>query len=160
MTIKLAPPPLQVPGDFLTDKTKSSFFSGLINTIYQLWNATYALRSQVKIKTTDATVTGLVRIPIANDTTMMVTAHIVARRTGGTSGSNGDSAWYVLTGAYKNINGVLTGLGVAYLLAGEDQAGWAVAFSTCWENIVVVVTGASGNNITWEGMVSTYVVGA
>lgn len=160
MTIKLNPPPLQVPGAFLQDKSVAAFFNGLLNTIYQLWNAVYAIRAAVKIKTTDATPTGLIRVKVPNNKTVMIQAHIVARRTGGGSGATGDSAFYVLTGAYKNISGVLTGIGSPNLIGGEDQAGWDVGFTSSATDAVVLVTGAAGNDVTWEGTVSAYEVGS
>jgi hypothetical protein len=149
-----------MPPDFASDSLKNSFFSSLINTIYQLWTTVYNIRSRVKATTTNATVTSVIRIPIKAGTTVMVQAHIVARRTGGSAGSAGDSAFYVLTGAYKNIGGTLTGIGTPDLYGGEDQAGWNVGFSSSGENIVVTVLGAANNNITWECTFSTFVVGA
>lgn len=160
MTLKLNPPPLQVPSDFAKDKEKGAFFGGMINTLYQLWTAFYESQQKVKVKTTDASLTGLLRFPLADGKTIMISARIVALRTGGSAGAVGDSAWYVLDGAYKNIAGVLTGIGSPNLYGGEDQAGWNVGFSTSGTEVVVVVTGAANNEITWEGTVSTYVVGA
>lgn len=160
MTISLSPPPLQVPTEFAADKLKAAFFNTLINTLYQVWTAVYGLQTKVKIKTTDATVTGLLRIDLQTDKTVMIDAHIVARRTGGTLGANGDSAWYRLTGAYKNIAGTLTGVGTPSLVGGEDQAAWNVGFTSAGLSATVTVTGAAGNEITWEGTVSAYYVGA
>lgn len=160
MTITLNPPPLQVPGAFLQDKQQSSFFSGLLNTIYQLWTAVYGIRAKAKVKTTDNTPTAMLRIGVNNNRTVMLQAYIVARRTGGAAGVEGDSAFYVLTGAYKNVNGVLTGIGSADLIAGKDQAAWAVGFSTLGTDAIIIVTGEIANDITWEGAVSTYEVGA
>lgn len=160
MTISLAPPPLQVPGDFATDKVKNAFFSGLLNTIYQLWTSVYSIRLQADIETTDATVTGLVRVDVPAGKTVMVQARVVARRTGGTSGTEGDSAFYVATGAYKNVGGVLTGIGTPQLYGGEDQAGWEVSFSSSGQFLVVTVKGAANNVVKWEGTISSYTVGA
>lgn len=160
MTISLAPPPLQVPPDFAVDKLKGAFFGGLINTLYQLWTTVYGIRTTAKVKTTDATVTGLIRVSVPTNKTVMIDAVVVARRTGGSSGTAGDSAWYRLTGAYKNIAGTLTGVGSPNLISGEDQAGWDVGFSSTGEFAVVTVTGAANNDITWEGTFSTYTVGA
>lgn len=160
MSITLNPPPLQIPPDFMQDEFKRGFFGGLINTLYQIWTALYGIRLNVKVKTTDNTSTGIIRIPVPAGKTVMIQATVVARRTGGVSGSDGDSAWYQLTGAYKNIAGVLTGIGTPNLIGGEDQSGWDLVFSTSSQDAVVAVVGAVGNDITWEGMVSTYTVGA
>lgn len=160
MTLRLNPPPLQVPADLLSDKPKRAFFSTLLNTIYQIWNALYAIRTQVKVKTTDASVTAILRTRVIDGKTAMIQAHIVARRNGGTSGAAGDSAFYVLTGAYKNIGGTLTGVASPHLIGGEDQAAWNVGFTTSGGEAVVTVTGAANNDITWEAAVSVYEVGA
>lgn len=160
MTLKINPPPLIVPKTFAQDKEAAAFFGGLLNTIYQLWTATYSIRFTAKVKTTDATTTALIRTNIDNNKTVMLVANIVARRTGGVSGTNGDSAFYTLTGAYKNIAGVLTGIGTANKISGEDQAGWDVGFTSSGLSAIVIVTGAVGNDITWEGTISAYEVGA
>ena len=160
MTIKLNPPPLQVPPSFLSDKLTSSFFSGLLNTIYQMWNALYAIRVTARVTTTDATVTSLLRTNVANGKTVMVQAAIVARRTGGTLGADGDSAFYVLTGAYKNVNGVLTGIAAPNLYGGEDQVAWNVGFTTSGTDVIVTVAGDAGNNVTWEGSINVTEVGS
>lgn len=160
MAIRLAPPPLQVPQQFLQDKQSVSFFNGLLNTIYQLWTAVYGIRNNNTVTTHDATVTAVMQIAIANDTTMMVDAKIAARRTGGASGATGDSAFYNLTGAYKNVGGALTGIGTPVLDGGEDQSAWNVGFSANGQNIVITVLGAAGNDIIWNATASTYVAGA
>ena len=160
MSLSLSPPPLQIPQAFAQDKSISAFFTGLINTIYQLWTAVYGIRYKAKITTTDDTVTGLVRTTIDSGKTVMLQAYVVARRTGGSSGTDGDSAFYVLTGAYKNVSGTLTGIGSANLISGEDQAGWDVGFTSSGSDAIVTVKGAVDNNITWEGTLSTYVVGS
>jgi hypothetical protein len=160
MVSSVNPPPLQVPAVFLKDKLSATFFSGLIQTIYQLWTQTYSIRLKTKVLTTDATITSIIRVPVPSGKTVMITAEIVARRTGGTAGANGDSAWYRLSGAYKNIGGVLTGIGTPSLFGGEDQAAWNVGFSSNAQDALVTVVGAANNNITWEATVSTYEVGA
>lgn len=161
MATKANPPPLQVPPQFLKDKLMQSFFGALIQTIYQLWTATYQIRTQVKVLTTDATVTAILRTPIDTGHTTMIQANIVARRTGGSGGGTvGDSAWYQLAGAYKNIGGVLTGIGSPTLTGGEDVAAWNVGFSTSGNEALVTVLGEAGVDITWEASVSVYDVGA
>lgn len=160
MTLTLNPPPLQIPKAFAAEKESASFFSGLINTLYQVWTELYSIRTKVTTKTTDATTTSALRIGIPTDRTMLIEARIVARRTGGGSGATGDSAWYVMKAGFKNIAGTLTQIGSTDLVSGENQAGWNVGVQTSGNNAVIVVLGAAGNNITWESTVSTYTVGA
>lgn len=160
MTNSVNPPPLQIPPEFANDKLKNSFFSGLINTLYQLWTSVYGLRTSYKITTTDDSATAALRVPVQTGKTTMIIAYIVARRTGGEAGTEGDSAWYRLEGAYKNVNGTLTGVGSPGLYGGEDQATWDFYFTAGNGEVVVTAKGAIDNNITWEGAASTYVVGA
>lgn len=160
MTIRLSPPPLQIPPEFVKNKVTTAFFTGLLNTIYQLWTAVYGIRTEAKVKTTDATATGILRVRVDEGKTTMIQAFIVARRTGGSAGANGDSAFYVLTGAYKNIAGTLTGIGTPNLIGGEDQGAWSVGFTTSGQEAVVIVQGALNNDVTWVATVSAYVVGA
>lgn len=160
MTLRLSPPPIKVPPEFGNNKSVAAFFNTLLNTLYQLWTAVYSLRQTGKVSTTDATVTSLMRVQVPLNKTVMIQANIVARRTGGSSGTNGDSAWYQLTGAYKNISGTLTGVGATGLIGGEDQAAWNVGFTNSGSDAVVIVTGAANNNISWEGSMEVFVVGA
>lgn len=156
----ISPPPLQVPPEFQQSKLQQSFFTALINTIYQLWTATYSIRTTARVETTDNAVTPLIRVEVPIGRTVMLDAKIVARRTGGAAGAEGDSAFYSLTGAYKNIGGVLTGIGAPILSSGEDQTNWNVGFSNSSIFAVVTVAGETDNEITWEGTLSTYIVGS
>lgn len=160
MTLRLAPPPIQVPPQFTQDKSIAAFFNSLLNTLYQIWVAVFAIRFSGQVKTTDATQTGLLRVEVPLNKTVMIDAVVVARRTGGSSGTNGDSAFYNFTGAYKNIGGVLTGIGTPGLTGGEDQAAWDVVFTDSGGFAIVAVIGAAGNDITWEGTAYTYTVGS
>ena len=57
------------------------------------------------VLTTDATVTTLKTIPIALASVVRIWVEATAVRTGGSAGTAGDSAGYVLTGTYKNNSG-------------------------------------------------------
>lgn len=161
MVASVNPPPLQVPPAFLQDKLMQAFFSGLINTIYQLWTTTFSIRVKTKVLTTDASITAALRVPISDGHSTMITAYIVAKRTGGAgAGAVGDTAWYQLMGCYKNIGGVLTGIGSPSLIGGEDVAAWNVGFSFSGDEALVTVLGEAGVNITWEVTASTYDAGA
>lgn len=161
MASTVSPPPIQVPPQFMQDRLMQAFFNGLISTIYQLWTTTYGIRSKSKVLTTDATTTAVLRVPIADGHSTMIVGYIVARRTGGSgAGTVGDTAWYQLMGCYKNIGGVLTGIGSPSLIGGEDAAAWNVGFSSSSNEAIVTVTGEASVDITWESTVSTYDVGA
>lgn len=159
MSLPVSPPPMQTPSQFTSDKQTAAFFNSLINTIYQLWEAEYGRGTSVRVTTEDATQTAMLRVSISEGTTTMIDAKIVARRTAG-DGSEGDSAFYHLQGAYKNVGGVLTGIGTPIIESGEDVASWTVGFSSSSNYAIVIVQGAANTDVTWEGEISAYTVGS
>lgn len=104
---------------------------------------------QNKVTTTDATQTTIATIPIPASTTVMIEARVVARRTGGSSGSAEDSAAYIVSGCYKNVGGTATEVGEGGMFTAEDQATWACTFNVSGSNALLQVTGAANNNISW-----------
>jgi hypothetical protein len=108
---------------------------------------------QNRAATTDATVTTLHTFATASNTSYLITAHVIARRTGGTAGSASDSASYMLAWGVKNAAGTVTAIGgaaVTNLHTAEDQAGWAATLDIDTTNVRVRVTGAADNSITWH----------
>lgn len=159
MSLSVSPPPMQVPAAFTKDKQSASFFNSLISTIYQLWTSEYSRGISAKVNTTDNTQTAMLRIPIDEGKTTAINAIIVARRTSG-DGSDGDSAFYTMTGAYKNVGGTLTGIGSVLNDGGEDVSGWAVGLSSVGSYAVVIVQGAVDTDITWVGEINAITVGS
>jgi hypothetical protein len=158
MTI-LNPVPLRPPAALMQDKEMAAFFDGLLRTVYQTFSIVKDLDYSQKTQTTDATTTALQRIVIPEDRTVYVDARVVARRTGGSSGSAGDSAWYRKQAGFKNIGGTVSLIASIVTDQGEDQAGWDCGFSVSGNRAVLVGTGAADNNITWESRVSVLEVG-
>lgn len=104
--------------------------------------------------TTDATVTTINTIAVAATTTVMIEAHVRARRTGGTSGTAEDAAGYIIAGTYKNVAGTATLVGaVSADYTAEDQAGWDATLTASGGNVLLRVTGAANNNVTWHSTV-------
>jgi len=103
------------------------------------------------LRTTDATVTTLHTETIPVDTSVCVSGYVVARRTGGASGAANDGAAYRVEFLAKNTAGTaaLIGSGTVTVL-GESQAGWDCTLSATGGTILVQVTGAAGNNVTWN----------
>lgn len=102
------------------------------------------------VATTDATPTTLATVPVATNTTAVITATVVARRTGGVSGTTGDGAGYSLWIVAKNIAGTVTIIAQGKTFSGEDQPAWDAGGVASSTNIVVQVTGAAANNISWS----------
>lgn len=60
------------------------------------------------LATTDATITTIYTLPVPTDKTIAFKATFVARRTGGTSGANGDGGSYTIEGSVINASGTVT----------------------------------------------------
>jgi hypothetical protein len=103
------------------------------------------------INTTDATQTTLHTIPITSGRTYFIESAIIARRTGGASGTADDGASYVRRATYTTKSGTVTLMGSVQTIGtdAEDQAGWDVTFAVSGANVLIRVTGASANNVTW-----------
>lgn len=113
----------------------------------------YVLR-QYRAATTDATQTTLGTITLTASKTYLVEARVVARRTGGASGTAEDSASYVVRGLYKTVAGAATLVGsLSSDFSVEDQAGWDATLDTSGTDVRVRVTGAASNNVTWHATV-------
>lgn len=113
------------------------------------------------VKTTDATVTTLDTFNIKPDTCTQLKVYVVARRAGGASGSANDCASYEISGTFKDVSGVATILGSLNTVANEDQAAWDATLTASGPNVLLTVTGASGNNVTWNAqtLINTVVFG-
>lgn len=116
---------------------------------------------QNRVATTDATVTTIHTFTIAPSTTVGILGRLVARRTGGVSGSAEDGAFYEIKAVYKNVTGTATAIGSPSLTAvGESQAAWDITVSLTGATVLLRVTGAAANNITWHLTAYTYSVGS
>lgn len=112
------------------------------------------------VRTTDATVTTLLTQQIPVNHSLGLSGYVVARRTGGVAGSANDGALYRVEFGAKNSAGtaaLIGGAGSVTTIA-EDQAGWNVTLSASGINILVRVTGAADNNVTWAGSFRTFAV--
>lgn len=106
------------------------------------------------VRTTDATVTTIKTIPINILSVVRIWVETSAVRTGGNSGSAGDSAGYVLTATVKNVSGTAALVGaVTVVSASEDQPAWDCTISVSGGTAIVTVTGASSNNISWNAQI-------
>lgn len=103
-----------------------------------------------KVRTTDATVTTLATLPIPVDAVVKVWGEVVARRTGGSSGSANDGAGYTIDFTCTNTAGTAAIIGSASITAKESQAAWDCSVSFSSGNALIRVTGAANNNISWN----------
>lgn len=106
---------------------------------------------QNRVATTNATLTTLHTLAIPASNTMLIKGFVVARRTGGTSGTAEDGAAYEFTAVYKNVAGTATVIGSTIITAvGEDQVGWDCQLNVSSGNVLIQVQGAADNNVTWH----------
>ncbi len=108
------------------------------------------------VNTTDGTQTTLATISITASRTYLIEARVAARRTGGASGTADDGGSYVRRGTYTTKSSTVTLMGSVQTIGtdAEDQAGWDVTLTISTTNVLVRVTGATGNNVTWMGDIS------
>ena len=111
---------------------------------------------EASVETTDATVTTLATLPLEDGKTSQIVADIVARRTGGASGTAGDGAGYRIIGTYRRVSaGAATLIGsVTADHTAESQAGWDATLTVSGNDVLVRVTGATGNNLSWHGVIT------
>jgi hypothetical protein len=110
----------------------------------------------VIVYTTDDTPTPITSVtPVANSTTL-VAGYIIAHRTGGEEGTPNINGWWSVIGAIKNDDGdisianIYSNYGI-YGFGGENPYWWSVTWDESPAGtIVLLVTGAVDNNITWE----------
>lgn len=127
---------------------------GLLNTRMKaleqyLGQADTTFSFSKKVYTTDATVTTLATEAIGGGKTVHVEGRVVGRRTGGSAGSAEDAASYTVVFLAKNVAGTATVIGSSVAVIGESQAAWNCAVSASSGNVLVRVTGAASNNVTW-----------
>lgn len=104
---------------------------------------------QNKVLTTSATPTLIDAVAVPATTTMGFHGYVTARRTGGSSGTAEDGAYYQVEFTAKNSGGTAVLLGNTVNAIGESQAGWDVTLSAAAATIQILVTGAANNNISW-----------
>lgn len=106
---------------------------------------------QYRLATTDATTQSLVSFTTTTDYSYNVRAEVLARRTGGSAGTAGDSAGYTLLATVKNISGTASIVGsVTTTHSAEDNATLAATISTSGAAITVRISGDTNNNYTWH----------
>lgn len=104
------------------------------------------------VSTTDATVTTLMTLTIPASTTVAIHGYVTARRTGGSSGTAEDGAYYERVIAVKNVTGTATIIGsVATPVTIEDQAGWDATFDVTGATVRCRINGAASNLVDWKG---------
>jgi len=114
---------------------------------------------QNRVATTGSTPTTLHTIAITASRTYLISATVLARRTGGASGTADDGAAYRRTASYTTKAGTVTLLAAMENIVAEDVAGYDAALVISGTNVIVQVTGVATTNITWHTTVRISYVG-
>jgi hypothetical protein len=115
---------------------------------------------QNRVATTDATVTTIHTFTPSNNQSFFVEAKVVARRTGGAAGAADDGAAYIVYAICKKNAGTLTVITTSTTTIGESQAGWNADSIASGASLLIRVTGAVNNNVTWHMTARTWAVGS
>jgi hypothetical protein len=103
-----------------------------------------------RVETTNATVTTVKSMAVPVSTTLLVSGYVVSRRTGGSAGTAQDGAAYRVEFAANNDAGTAALIAAATVtLIGESQAAWTVTCTASGGSVLIQVTGAANNTITW-----------
>ncbi|MGE3852764.1 MAG: hypothetical protein AB7K09_13560 [Planctomycetota bacterium] len=105
---------------------------------------------QARTATTDATVTTIWSLTTSSNTTYLIDAYVVARRTNNSS----ESAGYIRAATFRNASGTASQVGTTgSLLTNESTSSWNVTYSVSSPTVNLQVTGAASNDITWHATV-------
>lgn len=132
-----------------------------VKALEQQIERTKIVENQITIQgyvtTTDATTTTVATVPIPASTSVFMEIHVVARRTGGSAGSAEDGAAYLIQAAYKNVAGVATQIALGNVdYTAESQIAWNATVAASGGDVLVRVTGAANNNISWHCSVTVW----
>jgi len=106
---------------------------------------------QDDVITTNATPTTAQTIGITASRTYILESFVVGRRTGGVSGTADDGATYIIRSSYTTKVGTVTLLGaVQKTPISEDQAGFDANHVISGTNVLVQMTGAADNTLSWH----------
>lgn len=144
----------QNTGNYITGLTGDVTASGPGSVAATVAQVAGTSVSAATANTTDATVTTLQTIATSSNSILGIEVKVAGLRTGGASGTTNDSAYYVLHGMAKNNSGTVT-ISTVVSSEFEDQSGWDADLVASGTNILVRVTGAAGNNISWRASTQT-----
>lgn len=109
----------------------------------------YTTVRESKTTTTNATVKTIETVNVPPEEIYHLRVTVVGRRTGGSGGTAGDCASYVITGTYKNVSGTTSLVGATDKVANEDNTNTDADLTVSSPNVLVRVTGDTNNDYTW-----------
>lgn len=112
-------------------------------------------RTAATVNTTNATVTTIDTIALSDSTIYNLVGLIVGRCTGGAGGNTGKGCRFEVNASYIRAGAgpVIVGGDVPVTSGDTDIAGWDATFTISSNNILLRVTGAATDSITWYSTV-------
>lgn len=108
--------------------------------------------------TVDATPTTISTVSIPNDSIVAIECKVVAKWTGGISGTQGDSLFVLATFVFKNVSGTVTIETISgqpdlnYITASQligALPAWTLSYIIAGTDVSIQVNGVADNNISW-----------
>lgn len=131
-----------------------------VNQRLEPFDGVYEDTTGATIPTTNATVTPLETIPIPTDTVVMIESYVTCRKTAGIGvGAIGAGNGYIRTVRATNIGGVVSIGVVQSSFTSEQITQFNATFAVSGTNVVVNVTGALNDDVTWNSITKKYRVG-
>lgn len=111
------------------------------------------------VNTIDNTTVALETLAIPTDTVVMIESRVTCRKTGGAgAGALGEGNGYIRTVKAENIGGVVN-IGVIQSSFTSESIGvFNATFAVSGTNVVLNVTGANNDNVTWNSITRKYKV--
>ncbi len=113
-----------------------------------------AYNEPTRVSTTNATVTTIDTIAISDNSLFKLTAYVIGRCSAGAGGNAGKGCHFEVKAAYYRAGAGPVVVGDAPITEGDTSVdGWDVNFTISSNNILVQVTGAATDSITWNCVV-------
>lgn len=145
-----------VPSGFTVKNGTLKVVQGSLGSVVQELTSTAATTNpkrefiQNRLATTGNTVTTLHTFTIPASTAQGFEIKVIARRTGGVSGSAEDCAYYTHSTLVKNAAGTAAFVGTTTTVLKESVAGYDCILDVTGATMRVRVTGVTTTNITWD----------
>ncbi len=151
--------------EIATQNAPFNTYIGLISRRGSAWTTAYKgpgdahLPSDVTFTTNDTPKT-IATIPIPEKSTLLIEARVVLVEITTTNGPAVAGAAYVIRAAYRNNGGTVALIGsVVAEYTAEDDAAWDATLVISGTNVIVQITGAGTDKLTWHCTTRVQAVG-
>ncbi|QJX71946.1 YapH protein [Faustovirus] len=141
--------------------------TGIANPVYTYSSTTVLgttspveIMYQDKAFSNDVAPTTVSTVNIPANTTVLIEAVIVARRTGGASGTAEDGGGFIWYGTFKNVAGTATVIAAPILNAMSDQPAWTIGYAIAGAAVEIQATAAAANDVMWTATIRYWISSA